>query len=76
VSTLSETGGSMTDEQLMVQFAKGVRVAFDELFARHQQRVYAFFRRRVPGGERAEELTQETFLALLHSAGRYQPQAP
>jgi RNA polymerase sigma-70 factor (ECF subfamily) len=66
----------MTDEQLMLKFGKGDQVAFEELFARHRQRVYGFYRRRVPGRERAEELTQETFLALLHSAGRYQPQAP
>lgn len=66
----------MTDEQLMLQFAEGRQVAFEELFARHRQRVYAFFRRRVPGRECAEELTQETFLALLDSASRYQPRAP
>jgi len=66
----------MTDEQLMLRFGQGDQGAFEELFARHRQRVYAFYRRRVPGRERAEELTQETFLALLRSAGRYQPQAP
>ena len=66
----------MMDEQLMLKFGQGDQVAFEELYARHRQRVYAFYRRRVPGRERAEELTQETFLALLHSAGRYQPQAP
>jgi len=76
VSTLPHTGGSMTDEQLMLRFGQGDQGAFEELFARHRQRVYAFYRRRVPGRERAEELTQETFLALLHSAGRYQPLAP
>lgn len=76
MSTLPQTGGSMMDEQLMLKFGQGDQVAFEELYARHRQRVYAFYRRRVPGRERADELTQETFLALLHSAGRYQPQAP
>jgi hypothetical protein len=41
VSTLPQTGGSMTDEQLMLKFGKGDQVAFEELFARHRQRVYA-----------------------------------
>lgn len=59
----------------MLAFAHGDRDAFDELFVRYRQPIYAFYRRRVGEQARAEELTQETFLALLRSAGRYEPRA-
>jgi RNA polymerase sigma-70 factor, ECF subfamily len=65
----------MTDEQLMLAFVHGDRASFDELFLRYRQAIYGFHRRRVPDRSRAEELTQDTFLALLRAAGRYQPRA-
>jgi RNA polymerase sigma-70 factor (ECF subfamily) len=37
--------------------------------------MWAFFRRRVADPADAEELTQETFLAVLNSARRYEPRA-
>lgn len=59
----------------MLAFSKGVTVAFDQLFIRYRQPIFAFFRRRTSDQPRAEELTQETFVALLRSAPRYQPRA-
>lgn len=50
--------------------------AFAELFARYRPLVWGFFRRRVWDGGRAEDLTQETFVALLKSAPRYEVRAP
>ena len=50
--------------------------AFAELFARHRASVWGFFRRRVWDAARAEDLTQETFIALLKSAPRYEVRAP
>ena len=64
-----------SDERLMLAFAQGSSDAFTELFGRYQQPVYGFFRRRVADSARAEELTQETVLALLRAAGRYEPRA-
>jgi RNA polymerase sigma-70 factor, ECF subfamily len=64
-----------TDEQLMLDFQQGSREAFAELFDRYRDGVYAFFRRRVAPAERAEELAQETFLAVLQGARRYEPRA-
>jgi RNA polymerase sigma-70 factor, ECF subfamily len=64
-----------TDEQLMLAFSHGDTAAFDELFLRHHQRIFAFLRRRTADQARAEELTQETFLALIRSAFRYRPRA-
>src|SRR5712672_1021345 len=66
---------SQTDEQLMLAFSKGVTIAFDQLFVRYRQPIFAFFRRRTSDLPRAEELTQETFIALLRAAPRYQPSA-
>src|SRR5260221_5852406 len=66
---------SQTDEQLMLAFSHGDPAAFDELFARYNQRIFAFIRRLTADLPRAEELTQETFIALLRAAPRYQPSA-
>ena len=63
------------DEALMLAFQRGSREAFDELFARYRQRLYGYFRRRLASRERAEDLTQETFLALLRATERYEPRA-
>src|SRR5215471_14344884 len=65
-----------SDEALMVQFRGGSREAFDELFARYRELVYGFFRRRLPDRTRAEDLTQETFLAVLKASERYEPRSP
>ena len=64
-----------TDEQLMQQFAKGAADAFTQLFERYKQPIFAFFRRRLADPSHAEELTQETFLAIARGASRYEPRA-
>jgi RNA polymerase sigma-70 factor (ECF subfamily) len=64
-----------TDEQLILEFQKGSREAFTELFLRYRQLIYAFFRRRVKDPARAEELTQETFVVVLRCIQRYEPRA-
>ncbi len=64
-----------SDEQLMLEFQQGSREAFAELFERHLQAVFAFFRRRLREPARAEELAQETFLAVLRGIERYEPRA-
>ena len=64
-----------TDEQLILEFQKGSREAFSELFLRYRELIYAFFRRRVKDAARAEELAQETFVAILRGIQRYEPRA-
>jgi len=56
----------------MAAFARGSQDAFTELFLRYRQPLFGFFRRRVGDQGHAEELTQETFLAVLRAANRYQ----
>jgi RNA polymerase sigma-70 factor, ECF subfamily len=64
-----------TDERLMLDFTLGSSEAFNELFRRYKQPVYGFFRRRVSDPAHAEELSQETWVAVLRAAFRYQPRA-
>src|SRR5215475_13517863 len=64
-----------SDEALMLEFQGGSRAAFEELFARYHKPLYGFFRRRLNDPERAEDLTQETFLAVIRAASRYEPRA-
>jgi RNA polymerase sigma-70 factor (ECF subfamily) len=64
-----------SDEALMLEFQAGSRAAFEELFARYRKPLYGFFARRLKNPERAEDLTQETFLAVIRGASRYEPRA-
>jgi RNA polymerase sigma-70 factor, ECF subfamily len=66
---------SVSDERLILAFSQGSSEAFTELFSRYKQPIYGFFRRRVAESTQAEELTQETFMALLRAAARYEPRA-
>jgi RNA polymerase sigma-70 factor, ECF subfamily len=65
----------ISDEALMLDFQRGSREAFEELFARYRGPLHGFFRRRLESNERADDLTQETFLALVRAALRYEPRA-
>jgi len=60
---------------LMLEFQGGSRAAFEELFARYHKPLYGFFGRRLSNPARAEDLTQETFLAVIRSVSRYEPRA-
>jgi RNA polymerase sigma-70 factor (ECF subfamily) len=72
----AQTGAEtdQSDEQLMLAFARGSTDSFAELFSRYKQPLYGFFRRRLANPDHADELTQETFLAVLRAAS-YQPLA-
>jgi RNA polymerase sigma-70 factor (ECF subfamily) len=61
-----------TDEELMLQASRGSTAAFAELFGRYKQPLFGFFRRRLADPAHAEELTQDTFVALLRSSPDYQ----
>jgi RNA polymerase sigma-70 factor (ECF subfamily) len=65
----------VTDEQLMLDVKRGSHEAFELVFERYRDPVWRFFRRRVEPGALAEELTQDTFVAILESAPRYRPSA-
>jgi RNA polymerase sigma factor (sigma-70 family) len=64
-----------SDEQLMVAFSRGSVDSFGELFSRYRQPMFGFFRRRLRDSGQAEELTQETFLAIVRASSHYEPSA-
>jgi RNA polymerase sigma-70 factor (ECF subfamily) len=64
-----------SDEDLMLEFQNGSRDAFEELFARYRQPLYRFFRRRIANDARADDLMQETFLAVIRAKVRYEPRS-
>jgi len=66
----------VTDEELIPEFLRGSNQAFEELFRRFLRPIYAFFRRRLNNVARADELAQETFLAVLRGGEPYEPRAP
>ena len=53
-------GNMDTDDQLILEFQKGSREAFRELFERYRDPVYGFFRRRLGDPGRAEELAGQS----------------
>lgn len=65
----------ISDETLMLDFQCGSREAFETLFARYRRPLYGFFRRRLNNEQRAEDLMQETFLAVIRATARYEPRA-
>jgi len=65
-----------SDEALMAAVRDGSREAFATLFDRYRQAIWGFFRRRVADRGRAEELTQDAFVAVLEGAGRYEARGP
>ena len=61
-----------SDEELMLEIRNGSRTAFETLFERYREAVWQFFRRRTGDAGRAEELAQDTFVAILQGAARYE----
>lgn len=64
------------DADLMRRIAGGESDAFRALVERYQRTGYNFFLRLTGNPEDAEDLTQELFVAIYRSAGRYRSDAP
>lgn len=65
-----------SDEELMVQYQQGDLAAFDLLYLRYENKIYAYLLRFVRDRERAAELFQETFLHLHSHRHRYDAKKP
>jgi RNA polymerase sigma-70 factor (ECF subfamily) len=67
------TGPSHTDFELLEAWREGDERAGRELFARHFDAIYRFFRSKVD--DLAEDLTQQTFLGAVKGKERYRGDA-
>ena len=63
----------LTVEKLVEQSRAGCRDAFGTLVGRYEHRVFNFLWQMVGNAHDAEDLTQETFLKVYHSIGRFNP---
>ena len=65
----------MSDSALMAAYACGQSDAFECLYLRHKQNLYSFLRRQCENSAIAEELTHDTWMAVIRRATNYRPNA-
>ena len=63
----------LTSEELMPLVASGDKRAFSCLMARHRVTVYGIVYRFFKNQQEADDMFQEVFLRVWHSAARYEP---
>ena len=64
-----------TDEELLAAYAAGDARAFGELYERHERPVFRYFLRQGAAAALAEDLLQETWMAVIRNAARFEPRA-
>src|SRR5262249_30042817 len=62
-------------ESLMQRYRRGDEAAFRALYERHRAPLLRFVRRVCPHVSDAEEVVQETWIAVIKGRDRYRPQA-
>jgi RNA polymerase sigma-70 factor, ECF subfamily len=65
--------GEPTDGELIERIAEGDRAAFEELYQRYARAVLGLALRRLGDRGRAEDASQEAFVAIWRSARTYDP---
>lgn len=63
----------LTDQEVVVRAREGRETAFRELIGRYERPVFSLIYRLVRDRERAEDLSQETFIKVLNALHRYDP---
>jgi len=63
----------LTDQAVVERARKGRESAFRELIRRYERPVFSLIYRLVRDRERAEDLTQDTFIKVLNALDRYDP---
>ncbi len=66
---------SQTDESLMLRYQRGDSAAFETLYTRHKDALFAYLYRSHVDLQAIEEIAQETWLAVIKAAERYRPTA-
>jgi RNA polymerase sigma factor (sigma-70 family) len=64
-----------SDENLLAAYAAGDARAFAELYERHERPVYRYFLRQGAAASQADDLLQETWLAVVRNAANFEPRA-
>ncbi|MEP6607763.1 MAG: sigma-70 family RNA polymerase sigma factor [Burkholderiaceae bacterium] len=64
-----------SDEELLAAYAGGDARAFGELYQRHERAIHRFFLRQGASGSVADDLLQETWLAVVRNAANFEPRA-
>jgi RNA polymerase sigma factor (sigma-70 family) len=64
-----------SDEILMARYARGDVAAFEELYRRHELRVWRYVERNIRNRATADEVMQEVWFAVARDAARYTPSA-
>jgi len=64
-----------SDEALMLAYQGGDGGAFELLYQRHKDGLFAFLFRSYPRPAVVEELAQDTWMAVINAAARYKPEA-
>lgn len=64
-----------SDEALMLKYQRGDSSAFDTLYARHKDKLFAFLYRSHVDLSAIEEIAQETWLAVIRSSQNYRETA-
>lgn len=68
-------GKQVSDESLMLKYQRGDSRAFEKLYLRHKDPLYAFLYRSHVDLAVIEEVAQETWMAVVDSAANYLPAA-
>jgi len=66
---------TISDETLMLRYAKGDVGAFEELLERHRHPLFGYLCRILKSRELAEDLFQEVFIRVMNSRTRYKKSA-
>ena len=64
-----------SDEELMRRFAQGEAAAFEDLYERHERRIWRYLARAAGDPAVAEELMQEVWFSVARHARSYVPTA-
>lgn len=64
-----------SDEALLAAYAAGDARAFADLYERHERPVYRYFLRHGATATQADDLLQDTWLAVVRNAEHFEPRA-
>ena len=66
---------AVSDEALLAAYAAGDARAFSDLYERHERPVYRYFLRQGATPAQADDLLQDTWLAVIRNAANFEPRA-